>query len=63
MEKWYCFKCKEEMKPASVEMEYLGLSGPTECIKCPKCGAIYLTEEIVIEKVLKTQEMIEAKVR
>jgi hypothetical protein len=62
MGKWYCFKCKEEMQTVNLDVEYLGISGSIEGLKCPKCGMAYLTEEVVREKVLKTQEMIESKV-
>jgi len=62
MQKWYCFKCKEEIKTTSLDMEYLGISGSIEGLRCPKCGTSYLTEEVVREKVLRTQEMIESKV-
>ncbi|MEM1514952.1 MAG: hypothetical protein QXH24_02750 [Candidatus Bathyarchaeia archaeon] len=62
MRKWYCFKCKEEMQEVNLTIEYLGISGSVEGLRCPKCGAAYLTEEVVKEKVLRAQELIESKV-
>jgi DNA-directed RNA polymerase subunit RPC12/RpoP len=61
MEKWHCFKCKEEMKEAEILMSYLEFSSMAEGIQCPKCGAAYLPEKTVIEKVLEAEEMLENK--
>ena len=61
MVKWYCFKCKEEAEPTSLQMEYLGMDFSMDGFKCQKCGMTYLDEETVKEKVLKTQKMIEEK--
>jgi len=61
MEQWHCFKCKEKMVEGDVSMTYLDTPGDVEGIKCPKCGAVYLLEEIVMEKVVKVEEMLESK--
>ena len=61
MEQWHCFKCKEQMVESDVSMTYLDTPGDVEGIKCPKCGVVYLLEEIVIEKVVKVEEMLESK--
>jgi len=61
MEQWHCFKCKQPMVEGDVEMTYLETSGAVEGIKCPKCGAAYLLEETVVEKVNKVEEMLESK--
>ncbi len=61
MKNWYCFKDKEPMAEVDVSMFYLETSGAVEGIKCPKCGATYLLEETVVEKVNKVEEMLESK--
>lgn len=61
--KWYCFKCKEQMKSASVTMEYKKISGAVEGMRCPKCGVSYLMEDVVKAKVLKAEKLIDAKSR
>lgn len=58
---WYHSKCQVPMVEDTVEMTYLGVESPTEGLKCPKCGAVYLREETVVEKVTKAEEMIEYK--
>jgi hypothetical protein len=49
------------MVEGDVEMAYLETTGAVEGIKCPKCGAAYLLEETVVEKVNKVEEMLENK--
>jgi len=49
------------MVEGDVSMIYLDTPGTVEGITCPKCGAIYLLEEIVVEKVVKVEEMLESK--
>ncbi len=61
MEKWQCFKDKEPMVEGDVNMFYLETAGAVEGIRCPKCGATYLLEETVVEKVNKVEEMLESK--
>jgi hypothetical protein len=61
LEEWYCFKCKEKMIEDDVEASYLDTVQFIDCLKCPKCGASYLTEAYVIEVVSKGEEEIEAK--
>jgi NAD-dependent SIR2 family protein deacetylase len=61
VEEWYCFKCKEKMEVKEVVSSYLEMTGFVDALKCPKCGTMYLTEEIVVETVNKGEEEIEAK--
>ncbi|MBI2954257.1 MAG: hypothetical protein HYY30_08090 [Chloroflexi bacterium] len=58
---WYHFKCQERMVEENVEMTYLEVTSPVEALKCPKCGAVYLTEETVTQKVNNAEEMLEYK--
>lgn len=60
---WHCFKCRVPLRTASVTMEYRGISGAVDGIMCPKCGTIYLLEDVVKSKVLKAQKLIDAKSR
>jgi NAD-dependent SIR2 family protein deacetylase len=61
MGEWHCFKCEEKMTEDDVEASYLDTVQFIDCLKCPKCGAVYLTEEYVIEVVNKGEEELEAK--
>ena len=61
MEKWYCFKCKQEMTEAELLASYLDITQFVNGIKCPSCGTAYLTEQYVIEAVQPGEEQIESK--
>jgi DNA-directed RNA polymerase subunit RPC12/RpoP len=61
MAEWHCFKCKEKMIEAEINMEYLDIEGEAEGLVCPKCGAKYIPEEVATSKVAKAETMIENK--
>lgn len=61
MEQWYCFKDKVPMVEQELIMDYLHTSNVIDGIKCPKCGVAYLLEEIVAEKVIIAEKMLESK--
>ena len=61
MAEWYCFKCKEKMEPSELQMVYLEVDGTTEGIKCPQCGASYVTEDVATDKLARAEKMIEEK--
>ena len=61
MEQWYCFKDKVPMVEQELIMDYLQTSNVIDGIKCPKCGVAYLLEEIVAEKVIIAEKMLESK--
>lgn len=45
MEEWYCFKDKVKMEERDVWLSYMNLTQSILGLRCPKCGAAYLTEE------------------
>lgn len=49
------------MRKVSVNMEYKGISGAVDGMKCPKCGVTYLPEDVVKAKVLKAEKIIDSK--
>ena len=61
MKEWYCFKCKEKMKEKDLEASYMDIIRFVKGLKCPRCGATYLTEEYAVEVVAKGEEQLEAK--
>ena len=61
MEQWYCFECEEKMVEGDVLTTYLDTTYAIEGIKCPKCGAAYLMEETVLDKVARAEAMLETK--
>jgi len=61
MEQWCCFKCKEKMVEADIPATFLEVQRYLRGLRCPKCGAAYLTEKFVVEVVSKGEEQIESK--
>lgn len=60
-EKWHCFKDKVPMVETGIVLFYLNITDIINGLKCPKCGVTYLDEEIVTEKVVKAEQMVENK--
>ena len=58
---WHCFKCKERMEETEIELVYMEINGKGEGLRCPKCGVGYITEEIAVDKIARTEKMIEEK--
>lgn len=61
MENWHCFKDKVPLNEIDVLLTYLDITQPTDGFKCPVCGMVVLSEETVVEKINKAEEMLENK--
>lgn len=56
-----CAKCGKEMTAAVVRLNYLGHTVEHKFPKCPVCGQIYISEEIVREKMHEVEINLEDK--
>jgi len=61
MTKWYCFKCKEKMEGAEIDVVFLEVENKAPGLKCPKCGTSYIMEETAVGEMAKGEKMIEQK--
>jgi len=61
MEEWYCYKCKVKVEKKDIFMKYMEVGRLVEGLKCPKCGAAYITERKVVESVSPGETMLESK--
>jgi methionyl-tRNA synthetase len=59
-EGWYCCKCNERIIEGEVEFEYLTFKRSVDGPRCPKCGAIFVSEKLGL-KLRNIEEMIEDK--
>jgi len=57
----YCFRCNETMVSDKVFMNYLTNTFPTQLLKCPKCGLIFIDEDMVMSKAHEVEKTIEEK--
>lgn len=58
---WSCADCGELLVPGKVEISYLGNSFPVDLLKCPKCGLVFIPEELALGKMAKVEKMLEDK--
>jgi hypothetical protein len=49
------------MEEALINISYLGVDGQIEGLKCPKCDASYITEDIATGKLARGEKLIEEK--
>ena len=61
MADWYCFQDKEKMVDAQLLLSYMMLTQRVPGLKCPICGAEYLTEEFVMTTVKDAESLLEGK--
>ncbi len=59
-EEWYCFKCNEKVTEGEVQFSYLQFKKPVKGTRCPKCGAVFVSEEMG-RKLRSIEEQIEDK--
>lgn len=44
--KMICSRCNEKMVMKEMIFSYLGKNGSIETLRCPKCGRVYISEEL-----------------
>ena len=58
----YCFRCDEILVSGKVFLQYLVMNAfPTHLLKCPKCGLVYIDENMVMTKAAEVERTIEEK--
>jgi hypothetical protein len=60
MEEWYCYKDKVKMVEAYIGAHYLDRTQYFPGLKCPKCDAAYLMEQMT-EQLRQGEQMLEPK--
>lgn len=56
-----CRKCKVPLEKADAVFSYLENAFPVELPVCPKCGFVYVPEELALGKVLSVEKVLEDK--
>jgi len=59
--KLICYKCKVELKPERTYFNYLGHSFHTDLPRCPKCGMVFVPEELAKGKMAEVEHLLEEK--
>jgi Zn-finger nucleic acid-binding protein len=58
---WICDKCNEKLKLRKTRIAYLGAEFQVELLKCPKCGMVFIDEELAKGKILEVEKSLEDK--
>ncbi len=56
-----CLACGVALEPGKIEASYLGQSFPVDLPRCPKCGFVYVSEDLASGKMLKVEQALEDK--
>lgn len=59
--KLLCGRCGCPLEPRRVDFEYLGHVFFADAPRCPKCGEVYLSEELVRGRVAEVEMELEDK--
>ena len=57
----YCEKCDRWLIPQKVKFLYLGNQMEHKVPVCPRCGQIYVSEKLVLGKIVEIERMLEEK--
>ena len=57
----YCFCCGKTLVSDKVFLNYLTNTFPTQLLKCPECGLIFIDEDMVMTKAVEVERTIEDK--
>lgn len=60
-ERMFCGKCKAELVLKKTDFQYMRFTFNHEVPVCPVCGQVYLSEELVNEKVKELEKNFEEK--
>lgn len=58
---WICDPCKEELVLSKVKVAYLAGSFEVDLMKCPKCGNVFIGEDLATGKMLEVEKGLEDK--
>lgn len=61
MDEIICSKCKIPLENKSARFQYIGHEFHSEVPRCPKCGQIYLPEELVKGRIADVEASVEDK--
>lgn len=56
-----CVKCDLPMEAGKVNISYLNGMFPVDLLRCPKCGLVFIPEELAIGKMAEVEQLLEDK--
>lgn len=58
---WMCQSCGVQLEMRTVEVAYRGSKYPVELPRCPKCGIVFISEELALGKMAEIERLLEDK--
>jgi NAD-dependent SIR2 family protein deacetylase len=58
---WSCAKCGEALEMGTVEAAYMGSKYPVELPRCPRCGTVFIPENLALGKMAQIEQLLEDK--
>jgi hypothetical protein len=58
---WVCGRCNIALKPAKVNIAYLGNAFPVDLLKCPQCGLVWIPEDLALGRMAEVEKNLEDK--
>jgi hypothetical protein len=59
--KLICFKCQKELELKKANFSYLGHVFFTEVPRCPQCGLVFISEDLVMGRISEVEMQMEDK--
>jgi tRNA(Ile2) C34 agmatinyltransferase TiaS len=59
--KLICFKCQKELELKKTNFSYLGHIFFTEVPRCPECGLVFISEDLVKGRISEVEMQMEDK--
>ena len=56
-----CTQCDRKLETASVTIGYMESSFQVDLLRCPKCGQVFIPEDLALGKMLKVEQALEDK--
>lgn len=57
----WCARCQVELQEREVEFHYLENTFTASLPTCPRCGQVYVSEELAAGRIREVEEMLEDK--
>ncbi|MBM3301643.1 MAG: hypothetical protein FJY85_17055 [Deltaproteobacteria bacterium] len=58
---WRCGKCDVPLEAGTVEVAYMGSKYPVELPRCPRCGIVFIPEQLALGKMAQVEQLLEDK--
>lgn len=58
---WLCGNCNVPLQTAQVDVAYMDNAFPVDLLKCPKCGLVFVPEDLALGKMVEVEKQLEDK--